>query len=65
MGENPEITSKDYLSLLFAGEEELKRKIEHVTVMEGPDIKQWLKGKGFFLLLAFTLCVKEKRLNAG
>ena len=29
---------------VVAGEEGLFRKVEHVTVMEVPEIKRWLKG---------------------
>lgn len=32
---------------VVAGEEGLFRKVEHVTVMEVPEIKRWLKGMIF------------------
>ena len=34
---------------MAAGHNGLERKVEHVTVMEVPDIKRWLKGNDFLI----------------
>ena len=54
------VNVKDLLSLpvfknvqVLAGKSGLDRNVEHVTVMEVPDIKRWLKGNDFLLKLLF------------
>lgn len=60
---------KDLLSLpvfknvqVLAGKSGLDRNVEHVTVMEVPDIKRWLKGKIFYSQ-AFILSGRERKNN--
>ena len=42
---------------VLSGENGLQRKVEHVTVMEVPDIKRWLKGNSDYKLL---LCTQKR-----
>jgi len=44
---------------VIAGGEGVERKIEYVTVMEVPDIIQWLKGKELILTSGFAFTKKE------
>lgn len=53
---------KDLLSLpvfknvqVLAGKSGLDRNVEHVTVMEVPDIKRWLKGNDFLLTSFYSV----------
>ena len=43
-----------------AGENGLERKVEHVTVMEVPDIKRWLKGNDFLITSFYSVRKSEK-----
>jgi len=45
---------------VLAGENGLKRKVEHVTVMEVPDIKQWLKGNDFLITSFYSVRKSEE-----
>ena len=36
---------------VLAGEAGLSGKVEHVTVMEVPEIRQWLKGNDFLITI--------------
>lgn len=40
---------------VIAGVSGLDRKVEHVTVMEVPDIKQWLKGNDFLITSFYSV----------
>lgn len=45
---------------VLAGENGLQRKVEHVTVMEVPDIKQWLKGNDFLITSFYSVRKSEE-----
>ena len=47
---------------VVAGEEGLFRKVEHVTVMEVPEIKRWLKGNDF-LITSFIRCGRVRKIS--
>lgn len=60
------ISVKELLSLsalqgtvVLAGEEGLNRPVRHVTVMEVPDIKRWLKGNEFLLTSFYSVRKSE------
>ena len=40
---------------VIAGENGLQRRVEHVTVMEVPDIKRWLKGNDFLITSFYSV----------
>ena len=55
---------------VVAGEEGLFRKVEHVTVMEVPEIKRWLKGNDFLITSFYSVRKSEedqqyKKVRAG
>ena len=45
---------------VVAGEEGLFRKVEHVTVMEVPEIKRWLKGNDFLITSFYSVRKSEE-----
>ena len=45
---------------VLAGENGLQRKVEHVTVMEVPDIKRWLKGNDFLITSFYSVRKSEE-----
>lgn len=45
---------------VLAGENGLYRKVEHVTVMEVPDIKRWLKGNDFLITSFYSVRKSEE-----
>lgn len=45
---------------VVAGETGLQRKVEHVTVMEVPDIKRWLKGNDFLITSFYSVRKSEE-----
>ena len=44
---------------VLAGESGLLKKVEHVTVMEVPDIKRWLKGNDFLITSFYSVRKSE------
>lgn len=40
---------------VVAGEKGIERKVEHVTVMEVPDIKRWLRGNDFLITSLYSV----------
>lgn len=44
---------------VLAGEAGLQRRVEHVTVMEVPDIKRWLKGNDFLITSFYSVRKSE------
>ena len=49
---------------VVAGEEGLFRKVEHVTVMEVPEIKRWLKGNDFLITSFYSVRKSEEDQRA-
>lgn len=47
-------------SVVLAGESGLLKKVEHVTVMEVPDIKRWLKGNDFLITSFYSVRKSEE-----
>ena len=45
---------------VLSGENGLQRKVEHVTVMEVPDIKRWLKGNDFLITSFYSVRKSEE-----
>lgn len=45
---------------MAAGHNGLERKVEHVTVMEVPDIKRWLKGNDFLITSFYSVRKSEQ-----
>ena len=45
---------------VIAGSEGLDRNVEHVTVMEVPDIKKWLKGNEFLITSFYSVRKSEE-----
>lgn len=45
---------------LIAGEAGLEKKVEHVTVMEVPDIKRWLKGNDLLITSFYSVRKNEE-----
>lgn len=46
---------------VIAGQNGLHRKVEHVTVMEVPEIKQWLKGNDFLITSFYSVQDSEEK----